>query len=197
MDVGRFIGGIVCLAIAGLLTVLNFVLPSDRLMFMVGDANMPLVPAIILGILGVILVVSALIGRREEDQKTPQEGRAEPVIDEDKAALNRRLEGIGWGLFLVMLGGFILVPHNVISEGLWSIGVGLIMLGLNAARYYFGIRMSGFTTFLGILALLGGVAQLFWMQDIGGPLLLIILGAYLLLKPWFDKQQLFGKAEEA
>lgn len=197
MDVGRFIGGIVCLAIAGLLTVLNFVLPSDRLMFMVGDANMPLVPAIILGILGVILVVSALIERREEDQKTPREGRAEPVLDEDKAALNRRLEGIGWGLFLVMLGGFILVPHNVISEGLWSIGVGLIMLGLNAARYYFGIRMSGFTTFLGILALLGGVAQLFWMQDIGGPLLLIILGAYLLLKPWFDKQQLFGKAEEA
>ena len=197
MNVGRFIGGIVCLAVAGLLTVLNFTLSPDKLMFMVGDANMPLVPAIILGILGVILVISAVFGRREEDAKTAQERRVEPVIDEEKAALNRRLEGIGWGLFLVMLGGFILVPHNVISEGLWSIGVGLIMLGLNAARYYFGIKMSGFTTFLGILALLGGVAQLFWMQDIGGPLLLIILGAYLLLKPWFDKQQLFGKAEEA
>lgn len=197
MNVGRFIGGIVCLAIAGLLTVLNFVLPSDRLMFMVGDANMPLVPAIILGILGVVLVVSAVIGRGEEDQKRSQEMRAEPVIDQEKAALNKRLEGIGWGLFLVMLGGFILVPHDVISEGLWSIGVGLIMLGLNAARYYYGIKMSGFTTFLGILALLGGIAQLFWMQDIGGPLLLIILGAYLLLKPWFDKQQIFGKAEEA
>ena len=158
---------------------------------------MPMVPAIILGIVGVILVISSVSGRRGEDQKTSQETRAEPVIDEEKAALNKRLEGIGWGLFLVMLGGFILVPHDVISEGLWSIGVGLIMLGLNAARYYYGIKMSGFTTFLGILALLGGIAQLFWMQDIGGPLLLIILGAYLLLKPWFDKQQIFGKAEEA
>lgn len=197
MNVGRFIGGIVCLAIAGLLTVLNFTLSPDKLMFQVGDANMPMVPAIILGIVGVILVISAVVGRGEEAQKTSQEMRAEPVIDEEKAALNKRLEGIGWGLFLVMLGGFILVPHDVISEGLWSIGVGLIMLGLNAARYYYGIKMSGFTTFLGILALLGGVAQLFWRQDIGGPLLLIILGAYLLLKPWFDKQRLFGKAEEA
>lgn len=197
MNVGRFIGGVVCLAIAGLLTVLNFTLSPDKLMFQIGDANMPMVPAIILGILGVILVISAVIGQRNEDQKSSQERRAEPVIDEEKAALNKRLEGIGWGLFLVMLGGFILVPHDVISEGLWSIGVGLIMLGLNAARYYFDIKMSGFTTFLGILALLGGVAQLFWMQDIGGPLLLIILGAYLLLKPWFDKQQIFGKAEEA
>lgn len=197
MNVGRFIGGIVCLAIAGLLTVLNFTLSPDKLMFQIGDANMPMVPAIILGIVGVILVISAVIGRGEEAQETSQDMRAEPVIDEEKAALNKRLEGIGWGLFLVMLGGFILVPHDVISEGLWSIGVGLIMLGLNAARYYFDIKMSGFTTFLGILALLGGVAQLFWMQDIGGPLLLIILGAYLLLKPWFDKQQIFGKAEEA
>lgn len=197
MNIGRFIGGIVCLAIAGLLAVLNYALPADRLMFMVGDANMPLVPAIILGILGVILVISAMIGQRDEGQMPSQETRAEPVIDEEKAALNKRLEAIGWGLFLVMLGGFILVPHDVVSEGLWSIGVGLIMLGLNASRYYFGIRMSGFTTFLGIVALLGGVAQLFWRQDIGGPLLLIILGAYLLLKPWFDKQQLFGKAEEA
>lgn len=197
MNTGRLIGGIICLAVAGLLAVLNYTLPPDKLMFQVGDANMPLIPPIILGILGVILVASAVIGRKEEDQKPSQEMRAEPVIDEDKAALNRRLEGIGWGLFLVMLGGFILVPHDVVSQGLWSIGVGLIMLGLNASRYYFGIKMSGFTTFLGIVALLGGIAQLFWMQDIGGPLLLIILGAYLLLKPWFDKQQLFGKAEEA
>ena len=27
--------------------------------------------------------------------------------------------------------------------------------------------------------------------------LLIILGAFLLLRPWFDKRQLFGKAEQA
>jgi hypothetical protein len=57
--------------------------------------------------------------------------------------------------------------------------------------------MSGFTTFLGIVSLISGVAQILGYQEIGGALFLIILGAYLILKPWFDKRQLFGKAEQA
>lgn len=71
------------------------------------------------------------------------------------------------------------------------------MLGLNAARYFNGIRMSGFTTVLGLLAVVGGVVQLFGVKNVEGAFLLIILGAYLVLKPWFDKRQLFGKAEES
>ena len=74
-------------------------------------------------------------------------------------------------------------------------GVGLIMLGLNAARYFNQMRMSGFTTFLGVVSLLGGIAQLLGWYALEGALFFIILGAYLLLKPWFDKRQLFGKAE--
>lgn len=158
---------------------------------------MPFVPPIVLGIIGLVLVISSVSGSREESQKTAQKTKPAPVIDEEKAALNKRLEAIGWGLFLVMVGGFIIVPHDVVSEGLWSIGVGVIMLGLNVTRYFYGIKMSGFTTLLGIIAFFGGITQLLWYQDIGGALLLIILGAYLLLKPWFDKQRLFGKAEEA
>jgi hypothetical protein len=109
-------------------------------------------------------------------------------------ALNKRLEAIAWGCFLIMLGGFALVPPQTIAKGFWSIGVGVIMLGLNAARYYNKIRMSGFTTFLGILALLSGVLELFGMNMLEGAILLIILGAYLIVKPWFDRRQLFGKA---
>jgi hypothetical protein len=116
---------------------------------------------------------------------------------DDKAALNKRLEGMGWGLFLIMLGGFALVPDAMVPKGLWSIGVGLIMLGLNAARYYYKIRMSGFTTFLGILALLNGILELLGMNKLEGAIFLIILGSYLLIKPWFDKRQLFGKAEQS
>jgi hypothetical protein len=123
----------------------------------------------------------------------------ETQIEKDqvkKQALNKRLEAIGWGLFFIMLGGFGLVPSEQVPEGVWSIGVAVIMLGLNATRYYYGIKLSGFTTFLGIIALLGGMAQLRGMHSLDGALFLIILGIYLLLKPWFEQRHIFGKAEE-
>lgn len=194
MNKGRLIAGIVCLALAGLLSVAILRLPADKLMFNVGGENRPWVGAAILGVVGIVLVASAGIGaQRTNVQAAPKE----TVIDPEKAALNKRLESIGWGCFLIMLGGFMLVPHTIIAKGVWSVGVGVIMLGLNVARYFYGIRMSGFTTFLGVISLIGGVLQLLGWEQIEGAFLLIILGAFLLFKPWFDKRQLFGKAEEA
>lgn len=119
------------------------------------------------------------------------------VPDPEKVAMNKRLETAGWGFFLLMAGGFALVPETMVPKGLWSIGFGLILLGLNAARYYNGIRMSSFTTFIGILSVLGGVVQLLGWKSMDGAFFLIILGAYLIIKPWFDKRQVFGKAEQS
>ena len=120
-----------------------------------------------------------------------------PVIDPAKAALNKNLETAFWGLFLIMLGGQFLLKNVNLPDGIWDVGIGLILLGLNAARYFNGLKMSGFTTFLGILALFGGLAQVIFRLDFGGAFLLIILGAYLILKPWFDQKGLFGKAEHS
>ena len=128
---------------------------------------------------------------------TVQTSQPVSAIDPEKAALNKRLETSFWGLFLIMLGGWALIPEEIAPKGLWSIGVGLIMLGLNATRYFNKIRMSGFTTILGILALLGGIGDMLGWADLNGAFLLIILGAYLILKPWFEQQKLFGKAEDS
>jgi hypothetical protein len=194
MNVGRLVGGLICLAIAVLLTILNYALPEDELMFMVGDRNVPLLPVVILGIVGVVLLATAGTGK----QAGTDVAVAEPAApaDEAKIALDKRLEAIGWGCFLIMLGGFSFVPERAVPKGLWSIGIGLIMLGLNGARYAYGIRMSGFTTVLGILSLVSGVTQLSGLNRFEGPVLLIILGAYLVVKPWIEKRQLFGKAEQ-
>lgn len=121
--------------------------------------------------------------------------KVERIVDPQKAALNKNLERIAWGFFLIMLGGFMFVPDEIVQGGWWSIGVGLIMLGLNAARYFNGLRMSGFTTFLGIISVIGGVLDLAGMEGVNGAVLLIVLGSYLVLKPWFDQRRLFGKAE--
>jgi len=193
MNKSRLIGGIICLALAGLLAVLNFALPPADLMFQIGDTNMPWVPPVVLGIVGIVLLATA--GRGE--QATAQAAQPQVVQDPEKAALNKRLETIGWGCFLIMLGGFLLVPREIVAKGVWSIGVGVIMLGLNVARYFNKIKMSGFTTFLGVISLLSGILQLFGLHTLEGAVLLIVLGAYLIVKPWFDKRQLFGKAEES
>ena len=117
-------------------------------------------------------------------------------VDTSKADFNKRLERMAWGLFLIMLGGFAFIPETTISKGVWSIGVGVIMLGLNVVRYNYKIKMSGFTTVLGILSLVAGVLQVLGVMAVEGAVLLIILGAYLIFKPWFEGRKLFGKAEE-
>jgi len=193
MNKSRLIWGIICLILAAVIGVLSFALPLDSPIFYAGEENLRWVPAVVLGILGIVLLASA----GSSGQATAEAKQPAAVQNPEKAALNKRLENIGWGLFLIMLGGFALVPDETVPKGLWSIGVGVIMLGLNAARYFNGIKMSGFTTFLGVVSLVGGILELVGNVEIEGAIFIIILGAYLLVKPWFDKRQLFGKAEQS
>ncbi len=190
MNKSKLIWGIICLVIAGGLTIANLRLPPENLMFQVGDVNMPWVPPIVLVIVGIVLLATVNQPVKEDEVEAQ-----ELVIDPEKEALNKRMEAMAWGAFLIMLGGFLFVPGEIIAGGWWSVGVGLIMLGLNAARYLNGLRMSGFTTFLGIISVAGGVLTLFGVKGIDGAIFLIVLGSYLILKPYFEKRQLFGKAE--
>lgn len=187
--------GILCLVFAAVGAVLNLVLPPESLMFNIGFGNWPWGPPVIFFILGVVLLY--LAGR---SRKTAESEGAQPapvvVTDPAKGAMNKRLETIAWGCFFIMLAGFVLLPDKKATNGLWSLGVGVIMLGLNAARYFYKIRMSGFTTFLGLLSIVGGICELAGWTHFEGAWLLFILGAYLILKPWFETHKLFGKAEE-
>ena len=193
MNRSQLVWGIICLIAAVALVVLNLTLPPESVMFQIGNQNMPWIPPVVLTVVGIILLATA----RKKEEATTQPESVKQGQDPAKAAVNKRLESVAWGLFLIMLGGFALVPSNTVPKGLWSIGVGVIMLGLNVTRYFYHIRMSGFTTVLGILSLIGGVIELVGITSLDGALLLIILGAYLILKPWFEKRKLFGKAEEA
>jgi len=195
MNKSKLVWGIICLVIAGGLAVANLTLPPEDLMFQIGNRNMPWVPPVVLAVVGIVLVANS--NRQGEETMTEQTSKPVPVKDPEKAALNKRLETAFWGLFLIMLGGWAFVPEETAPKGLWSIGVGLIMLGLNATRYFNKIRMSGFTTVLGIISVLGGIGELLGLTALEDAFLLIILGAYLILKPWFEQQKLFGKAEES
>lgn len=192
MKKSNIIGGVVCLALAALFGLLSIRLPEEELVFMVNGSNMFYLVPSILAVAGIVLLATA----KNKEQKLV--GKSEPVVtDTEKVRLNKRLETIGWGCFLIMLGGFLFVPHMILDKGYWSIGVGAILLGVNIARYYFRIKMSGFTTFLGIVSIISGAAQVIWMESISGPAFLIIIGIYLVFKTWFDRKKVFGKAEES
>lgn len=93
-----------------------------------------------------------------------------------------RWENVGWALFLMMSGGVLLVPHIPAPWGVWLIGTGLILLGLNGARYVGHMRVNGFTLALGLLALVAGVGE-FLAVDV--PVLalgLVLIGGIGLVK---------------
>lgn len=193
MNKSRLIWGIICLIIAAVLAMANLTLSPDKLMFQIGDENMPWIPVAVLAVVGFWLLATS----RANASAAHEAKETAFVADPDREALNKRLEGMAWGLFLIMLGGFMFVPDEIVKGGWWSIGVGLIMLGLNTARYANGLKMSGFTTFLGVLSVITGGLEVLGMFDIDGAVLLIVLGAYLILKPYLEKRKLFGKAEQA
>ena len=99
---------------------------------------------------------------------------------------NSNFEMAAWGALFIWWG--ITVLFTSLPHGIGAIGIGLILLGLNAARRLNGVPASGFTTTLGILALvLGGLelANVILQLPFELPIfaiLLITLGAILLVR---------------
>jgi hypothetical protein len=77
--------------------------------------------------------------------------------DARKQDLNRRLETVSWGLFL-------------------------IMLGLNAVRMLVGIRASWFTLIIGTIALLSGLGSVLGVDIPVGPVLIILIGLAIVVR---------------
>jgi len=59
-----------------------------------------------------------------------QTEQAQESREPEKMALDKRLDALGWGLFLIMIGGLWLAPEGWVPEGTWLIGTGIIILGL-------------------------------------------------------------------
>jgi hypothetical protein len=105
----------------------------------------------------------------------------------DQASIAKRdLTTAAWGALLVWWGVTELIP--VLPNGTGLLGIGLILLGLNVARWRYGHPTSGFTITLGILALVWGgldLAATLLALPFEIPvfaILLLVLGAVLLVR---------------
>lgn len=62
MNKSQVIGGIVCLVVAAFLAAVSLALSPEKVWFLVGENNIPLVP-IVLAVIGVLLLVTAWMRR--------------------------------------------------------------------------------------------------------------------------------------
>ncbi len=113
----------------------------------------------------------------------------------ERVALERRFEDIGWGVLLLAIGTIWLVPEEHVPHGSWLIAAGLILLGLNAARFFKGIRMSGFSVVAGVLALIAGLGEFFGIGVPLFPIALIVIGLCSLVKPLLEKDRTLTSAD--
>jgi hypothetical protein len=102
--------------------------------------------------------------------------------------LNSKLVSVSWALFLMMIGGLWLVPTNQVPESAWLLGVGLILIGLNIARFLNKLKPSSFSIALGIVATGAGIAGLYGVIFPFFPLILILIGASIILDMFLDKK---------
>src|SRR5512136_2694170 len=72
-----------------------------------------------------------------------------------KAPSNKFLDAIAWGVFIVLLGaGWIASAYYQMDTGIYlALGVGVILLVLNFARWGLKITISKGSLFIGLLAL--------------------------------------------
>jgi len=103
----------------------------------------------------------------------------------DQAGIRRqgkRLDEIAMALALIMTGALWLAPKAMFPEGTWLVGVGLILLGLNAVRRIRGLKTSGFGIIVGLIASAAGIGRIIGQDLPLVPILLIIFGVGLVVR---------------
>ena len=75
----------------------------------------------------------------------------------DSKTLNRKYETAAWGAFFILLG--VTSLFRGLPDGVGAVGLGLIFLGLNLARYLNKVPTSALTITLGVIGLVLGGAD--------------------------------------
>jgi hypothetical protein len=95
--------------------------------------------------------------------------------------LNRNvaLTTLAWGLFLVLIGiSWAMGGPN--SGSYIAFGTGLILIGLNLARMGFGMRLSKFSLFIGIVALAFGGSSIIGYSFPLFETILVLIGLFII-----------------
>lgn len=99
----------------------------------------------------------------------------EKVDDPKKKAALDKINAIGLALFLLMMGGLLIMPKGTLPESSWLVGLGLILIGGNIARYLNKIKFCTCGLVIGALMLASGICGIYGITFPFFPALLIII----------------------
>ena len=103
----------------------------------------------------------------------------------DRSSVAEKLDAVGWGLFFLWMGVALLFEF---SWGVTLVGIGIITLGEQLARFASNLRMQGFWVVVGVGFLLGGIWQAMDAELPLVPILLILAGLTVLLARFLPKR---------
>ena len=116
--------------------------------------------------------------------------KVEVVMDEKallaRHMLNFKLIKLSWALFFILIGGSWILEslQKIDNPQKWGIiyaGCGAILLLLNMLRIAYKINISDFTTWLGIVGLILGIAKYFNFEFEIWATIILIFGIKMLL----------------
>jgi hypothetical protein len=87
------------------------------------------------------------------------------------------LSTLGWSLIFIWIGLSFLANFGV---GLGLLGIGIITLGIQLVRIYYGLKLEGFWIVIGLLFVLGGLGYIWEVNIPLIPIVLILAGLVLL-----------------
>jgi len=117
--------------------------------------------------------------------------KVEVVMDEKELharhMLNFKLVKLSWALFFILIGGGFILENlkKIDNSQKWAIiyaGSGAILLLLNLLRIAWKINISKFTTWLGLVGLIFGVATLYKLEFSIWSAAILIIGLIMLLE---------------
>ena len=106
----------------------------------------------------------------------PKNAEDHPIASE-KEALSKKLDAIGWAVFLIWVGFASLLDFG------WAwgpIGVAVIILGATVVRWRLNLKIEGFWIVVGLIFLIGGLWELFGISWPLAPFLIIGCGLAIL-----------------
>lgn len=114
----------------------------------------------------------------------------------EKSVQKRDFDAIAWGAFFILWGLTELFPS--LPSGTGALGIGLILLGMNASRHFSGLPTSHFSITVGILAVvwggldLAGVVLNLPFEIPVFAILLMVLGAIVLARQIYANRNVMG-----